>query len=58
MTSMANAGGGRYYQSDVENISHVFGEIAAGCAALDGMVQLFGEEIAKKVTSCILLEYL
>jgi uncharacterized protein YegL len=58
MTGMANAGGGRYYQSDVENISHVFGEIAAGCAALDGMVQLFGEEIARMVSTYIVLEHM
>ena len=58
MTRMAEAGGGRYHPSDIGNISNVFGEIAAGCAALDGMVQKFGEEIAKMVSTRIVLEHL
>ena len=58
MTSMAEAGGGRYHPSDIGNISNVFGEIAAGCAALDGMVQKFGEKIAKMVSTRIVLEHL
>jgi uncharacterized protein YegL len=52
MTRMAEAGGGRYHPSDIGNISDVFGEIAAGCAALDGMVQKFGEEILKDKKDC------
>jgi hypothetical protein len=58
MTRMAEAGGGRYHPSDIGNISNVFGEIAAGCAALDGMVQKFGETIAKMVSTRIVLEHL
>ena len=58
MTRMAEAGGGSYHASDISNISNVFGEIAAGCAALDGMVQKFGEEIAKMVSTRIVLEHL
>lgn len=58
LTRMAQAGGGSYHKSDSKNISSVFGEIAAGCAAMDGMVQMFGEEIAKMVSSRIVLEHL
>ena len=58
LTRMALAGGGNYHQSDSGNISHVFAKIAADCTALDGMVQMFGEEIAKMVSSRIVLEHL
>lgn len=57
-SAMAEAGGGSYHASDISNISSIFGEIAADCAAIDGMVQKFGEEIAKMVSTRIVLEHL
>ena len=35
---MSDAGGGMSHAAEVKTIAGAFGQIAAGCAAMDGMV--------------------
>lgn len=58
LNKMSDAGGGKTWQSEVGSIADVFGEIAAGCSAMDGMVAKFGERIAEMVSQRICLDHL
>ncbi|KAJ1469632.1 hypothetical protein T484DRAFT_1918945 [Baffinella frigidus] len=55
--AIAKAGGGKAQPSSVSDISAVFGEIAAGCSAMDGMVAQFGEKIAGMVKQRICYDH-
>jgi hypothetical protein len=58
LKGMSDAGGGQTRLTQMDTIATAFGEIAAGCAALDGMVAKFGEEIAKMVATRICLDHM
>ena len=58
LREMSDAGNGQTWTSEMDTIAAVFGEIAAGCAALDGMVTQFGERIAEMVSERICLDHM
>jgi Mg-chelatase subunit ChlD len=55
---MSDAGGGMSHATEVNTIAGVFSQIAAGCAAMDGMVTKFGEKIAGMVATRICLDHM
>ena len=47
-----------HFPPQMDTIAAAFGEIAAGCAAMDGMVNIFGQEISKMVATRICLDHM
>jgi uncharacterized protein YegL len=58
LRSMSDAGGGTTKMTENHTIVSAFAEIAAGCAAMDGMVAKFGEKIAGMVANRICLDHM
>jgi Mg-chelatase subunit ChlD/uncharacterized protein YegL len=58
LTEMATAGGGKVHLASIETIADKFGEIAAGCAAMDGLVKEFSERIAETVATRICMDHM
>lgn len=55
---MSDAGGGTTKMTENHKIASAFSEIAAGCAAMDGMVAEFGEKIAGMVANRNCLDHM
>ena len=58
LRSMSDAGGGSSHATEMDTIAGAFGQIAAGCAAMDGMVTEFGEKIAGMVAHRICVDHM
>eukprot|EP00743_Colponemidia_sp_Colp-15_P013099 GILK01015097.1.p1 GENE.GILK01015097.1~~GILK01015097.1.p1 ORF type:complete len:1309 (+),score=173.68 GILK01015097.1:591-3929(+) len=59
LRDIATAGHGTAYSAaNGMQLGQVFSEIAAGCSALDGLVQMFGELVSNMIVNKIVVDYL